>query len=150
MLRQPRRRIVGPEVDRVPRHVSRRVRGGHPAGGFLLRAVLQDRLVAQLLLVRRGTPAAVDDELDPLVCRIGRGLAQGTEERRIELGDTRNPLVEDRHAVGDGTAGLAKRTAALTASAGRSAWHLAKRTRALTALASIGGASVEDEDAGNR
>ena len=29
-------RLGGPDVDRVPRHVSRRVGGGHPAGGFLL------------------------------------------------------------------------------------------------------------------
>ena len=32
---QPRRGIGGPNVDRVPRHVSRRVGGGHPAGSFL-------------------------------------------------------------------------------------------------------------------
>ena len=32
---QPRRGIGVPDVDRVPRHVSRRVRGGHPPGGFL-------------------------------------------------------------------------------------------------------------------
>ena len=34
----------------------------------------------ELLLVRRGTPAAIDDELDPVVRGIRRGLAQGTEE----------------------------------------------------------------------
>jgi len=32
----------------------------------------------ELLLVRRGTPATVDDELDPFVRGIRRGLAQGT------------------------------------------------------------------------
>ena len=34
VLGQPRRGIGGPDVDRVPRHVSRRVGGGHPSGGF--------------------------------------------------------------------------------------------------------------------
>ena len=33
---QPRRGIDGPDVDRVPRHVSRRVGGGHPSGSFLV------------------------------------------------------------------------------------------------------------------
>jgi hypothetical protein len=69
----------------------------------------------ELLLVRRGTPATVDDELDPVACGIRRGLAQGTEESRIKLGYTRNLVVEDRRAVGDGTVSLAKRTAVLTA-----------------------------------
>ena len=64
----------------------------------------------QLLLVRRGTPAAVDDELDPVVRGIGRRPAQGTEERRIEVGHARDLVVEDRRAVGDGTVGLAERT----------------------------------------
>ena len=35
MLRQPRRGTGGPDVDRVPRHVSRRAGGGHPSAGFL-------------------------------------------------------------------------------------------------------------------
>ena len=35
VLGQPRRGIGVPDVDRVPRHVSRRVGGGHPSGGFL-------------------------------------------------------------------------------------------------------------------
>jgi hypothetical protein len=68
-----------------------------------------------LFLVRRGTPAAIDDELDPVVRGIRCSSAQGTEERWIEVGYTRNLVVEDRRAVGDGTASLAKRTAALTA-----------------------------------
>ena len=69
----------------------------------------------ELLLVRRGTPAAVDDELDPVVRGLRRGLAQGTEESWIKVGHTRNLVVEDRRAVGDGTVSLAKRTAGLTA-----------------------------------
>ena len=69
----------------------------------------------ELLLVRRGTPATVDDELDPVARGIRRGLAQGTEERWIEVGDTRNLAVEDGRAVGDGAVGLAKRTTVLPA-----------------------------------
>ena len=68
-----------------------------------------------MLLVLRGTPAAVDEELDPVVRGIGCGLAQGTEESWIEVGHTRNLVIEDRRAVGDGTVGLAKRTTVLTA-----------------------------------
>jgi len=64
----------------------------------------------ELLLVRRGTPAAVDDELDPVVRGIRRGPAQGTEESPIEVRYTRNLVVEDRRAVGDGAVSLAKRT----------------------------------------
>ena len=68
-----------------------------------------------MLLVLRGTPATVDEELDPVGRGIGRGSAQGTEESRIEVGYTRNRVVEDRRAVGDGTVGLAERTTVLTA-----------------------------------
>jgi hypothetical protein len=67
-----------------------------------------------LVLVRGGTPAAVDDELDAGACGVRRGLTQGPEERWIEFGDTRNLVIEDRRAVGDGTAGLAERTAVLS------------------------------------
>ena len=69
----------------------------------------------ELLLVGRGTPAAVDDELDPVVCGIVCGPAQGTEESRVEVGYTRNLVIEDRRPVGDGTVGLAKRTMVPTA-----------------------------------
>ena len=115
VLGQPRGGGGGPDVDRVPGHVGRRVGGGHPAGGFRFRAVLRDRLTEELLLVLRGAPAAVDDELDAVVRGIRRGLAQGTEQSRIELGHTRDPVVEDRRAVGDGAAGLAERAAVLAA-----------------------------------
>jgi hypothetical protein len=60
-----------------------------------------------LLLVLRGTPAAVDDELDPVLCGISCCLAQGTEQIRVEVGYTRKPVIEDRRAVGDGTVSLA-------------------------------------------
>jgi hypothetical protein len=61
-----------------------------------------------VLLVGRGTPAAVDDELDPVVRGIGRGFAQGSEQIGVEVGYTRNVVVEDRRAVGDSAVGLAK------------------------------------------
>ena len=69
----------------------------------------------ELLLVLRGTPAAIDVELDPVDCGISCSLAQGTEESWIEVGYTRNLVIEDRRAVGDGTVSLAKRTTVLTA-----------------------------------
>ena len=93
----------------------------------------------ELLLVLRGTPAAVDDELDPVARGIRRGLAQGTEERRIEFGYTRNLVVEDRRAVGDGTASLAKRTTVLTAKDVDRVMRPSRRDED----------AVEDEDAGN-
>jgi len=60
------------------------------------------------LLVIPGTPAAIDVELDPVACRIGCRSAQGTEQVRVQLGNARNPIVEDRRAVGDCTVSLAK------------------------------------------
>ena len=69
----------------------------------------------ELFLVLRGTPATRDDELDPVVRGIRCGLAQGTEESWIEFGYTRNLVIKDRRAVGDGTVSLAKRTTVHTA-----------------------------------
>ena len=112
---QPRRGIEVPDVDRLARHVSRRLRGGHPPGGFLFGSVLGDRLTKKLILVLRGTPATIDEELDPVVRGISCSLAQGTEESWIKVGYTRNLVIEDRRAVGDGTVSLAKRTTVLTA-----------------------------------
>jgi hypothetical protein len=109
---QPRRGIEGPNVDRVPRHVSRRLRGGHPPGGLLFGSVLGNRLTKKLILVLRGTPATIDEELDSVVRGISRSLAQ---EGWIKIGDTRNLVIKDRRAVGDGTVSLAKRTTVLTA-----------------------------------
>jgi hypothetical protein len=37
-------------------------------------------------------------------------LAEGTEESWIKVGYTRNPVVEDRRAVGEGTVSLTKHT----------------------------------------
>ena len=105
----------GPKVDRVPPHVSGRLRGGHPSGGFLCGSVLGNRLTKKLILVLPGTPATVDEELDPVVRGISCSLAQGTEEIRVEVGYTRNLVIKDRRAVGNGTVSLAKRTTVLAA-----------------------------------
>jgi hypothetical protein len=95
--------------------VSGRLRGGDPSGGFLGGPVLGNGFTKKLTLVLGGTPAAVDGELDPGVRGIGRCSAQGTEESWIEVGYARNPAIEDRRAIGDGTVSLAKRTTMLTA-----------------------------------
>ena len=76
------------------------------------------------MLVLRGTPATVDEELDPVVRGIGCRLAQGAEQISVEVGIR---PVED--AARDGG------------------------SLATTVEASIGGrsvdAAVEGEDAGN-
>ena len=132
VLGEPRRGMDGPDVDRVPRHVSRRVGGGHPSGSFRFRAVPQDCVTEQLFLVLRGTPAAIDEELDPLVCGISCSLAQGTEESWIKVGDTRNLAIEDSRAVRDGTVRLPTRTTVIAAKDDGTV-SLAKRTTVLTA-----------------
>ena len=50
-----------------------------------------------------------------MVRGISCGPAQGTEKIRVEVGYTRNLVIEDRRAVRDGTLSLAKRTTVLTA-----------------------------------
>ena len=69
----------------------------------------------KLILVLRGTPAAIDEELDPVVRGISCSLAQGTEQIGVEVGYTRSLIIKDRRAVGHGTGSLAKRTTVLTA-----------------------------------
>ena len=132
MFREPHRGIGGADVDRVARHVRRRVRRGYPSGSFLLRAVRGDGLAKQLLLVGRGAPAAVDDELDPGARGVSCCLAQGSEEIGVEVGHTRNLVIEDRRVVGDGTVSLAKATIVLTPQ-GDCAVRLAGRTTVLAA-----------------
>ena len=63
-----------------------------------------------MFLVLRGTPATIDEERDPVVRGISCSLAQGTEQIGVEVGYTRNLVIKDRRAVGDGTVSLAKRT----------------------------------------
>jgi hypothetical protein len=60
-------------------------------------------------------------------------LAQGTEQIWVEVGYTRNLVVEDRRAVGDGTVGLAKVT---TVPAGKST-ILTGRTKVLAAKTTV-------------
>ena len=99
----------------------------------------------QLLLVLRGTPAAVDEELDPVVRGIGCGLAQGTEESGVEVGHARDLVIEDRRAVGDGTVSLAERTTVLTAR--RRRWRRLGERATVARRGRGGDAAVEDEDA---
>ena len=112
---QPRRGMGRPDVDCVPRHVSRRLRGGYPSGGFLFGSVLGNRLPKKLILVLRGTPATIDQELDPVDRGSSCSSAQGTEQIGVEVGYPRNLVIEDRRAVWDCTVSLAKRTMVLTA-----------------------------------
>jgi hypothetical protein len=143
VLGQPRHSTGGPDVDRVSRHVGRLGGGGHPAGSFRLRAVLGDGLLEQMRLVLRGPPATVDDELDPVARGIGCGLAYGSEEVRIEVGDPRYLVIEDRRAVGNRTGGLAKRITEITADASGVRWGARCSLRGTV----FGGAAVGDEDA---
>ena len=113
VLRQPRRGIEGPDVDRVPGHVSGRVRGGDPSGSFLFRAVLGDRLAKKLILVLRGAPSAVDVELDAVVSGIRRRFAQGLEQIGVEVGYAGILVIKHRHAVGEGTVILGDGTVSL-------------------------------------
>ena len=85
----------------------------------------------ELLLVRRGTPTAIDDELDPVVRGIRRSLAQGTEESWIEVRYTWDLVIEDRRAVGDGTVSFAKRTTLAERT------RRARRTTVLTAKTTV-------------
>jgi len=94
--------------------VSRRLRGGHPPGGFLFGSVLGNCLTKKLILVLRGTPATVDEDLDPVVRGIGCCLAQGTAQIGVEVAYTRYLVIKDGRAVGDGTVSVAKRTATTT------------------------------------
>ena len=68
-----------------------------------------------MFLIRRGTPAAIDVEPDPVARSIRCGRAEGTEESWIKVGHSRIFVIEDRHAVGDDTVRLAKRTTVLAA-----------------------------------
>jgi hypothetical protein len=66
-------------------------------------------------LVLRGAPATRDEELDPVVRGIGRSSAEGSEQIGVEVVHGWDLVIEDRRAVGDGTASPAERTTVLTA-----------------------------------
>ena len=85
----------------------------------------------EVFLVRRGTPAAVDEELDPVVRGIGGRLAQGTEETGSRLATPGTP--SSKTVVPSGTA----------PSASPSARGCSLRRT------SLGGASVEEKEAGS-
>jgi hypothetical protein len=53
--------------------------------------------------------------LDPVVRGISCSLAQRTEQVGVEVGYTRDLVIEDRRAVGDGPVRHAGRTTVLTA-----------------------------------
>lgn len=61
-----------------------------------------------MFLVFPGTPATIDEELDPVVRGISRGSAQGTEQIGLEVGHGRSLVIEDRHGDGDSAMCLAK------------------------------------------
>jgi hypothetical protein len=84
-----------------------------------------------LFLILRGTPAAVDDELDPVACGVGCSLAQGGKEGGIKVGYGRKIVIEDGRAVGDGTVRFAKRTTVLAGKDERTV----RRARRVTVLA---------------
>jgi hypothetical protein len=91
--------------------MSRGLRCGHPAGGGLLGAVAGDRFAAQVPLVLRGAPAAVDVEHEALAGGVRRGPAHRSEERRVEVGHARDRVVEDRGPVRDRAVGHAESAA---------------------------------------
>jgi hypothetical protein len=66
-----------------------------------------------LLLVLRGTPAAVDEELDTVLRGIGRCLAQRSEKGRVEVAYARDIVIEYRGAIGHGAFCLAIRRGVL-------------------------------------
>jgi hypothetical protein len=113
VLRQPRRGIGMLDVDRVPRHVSRRLDGGDPSGSFLFGSVLGNRLTEELILVLGRTPAAVDEELDAVVSGIRRRFAQGLEQIGVEVRYAGILVIKHCHAVGDDTVSLGNGTVSL-------------------------------------
>jgi hypothetical protein len=64
-----------------------------------------------LFLVLRGTPAASDEELDPVARGIRCSLAEGTEQSGVEIGHGRIFVIEGRRPGRHDTVSLAKRIA---------------------------------------
>jgi hypothetical protein len=76
---------------------------------------MRDGLAEWFFLLLRGTPAAVDGELDAVVSGIRCSSMQGVEERRVQVGYPRDFFVKDRRAIGDATITFVKGTAEVTA-----------------------------------
>jgi hypothetical protein len=83
----------------------------------------------ELILVLRGTPAAVDVELDAAVSGIRRCFAQGLEQIGVEVSDAGILAIEHCHAVGDDTVSLGNGTVGLD----NGTMVLTARTMVLTA-----------------
>jgi hypothetical protein len=73
---------------------------------FRFGPVRGDRLVEELILVLRGTPSAVDDELDSILGGIRRRCTQGVEQIGVEVDDAGILLVEDGRAIRHRAVGL--------------------------------------------
>jgi hypothetical protein len=69
-------------------------------------------------------------EFDAVGLGIGGRQADGPQKRRIELGHTRNRVIEDGRPVGDGAVSLAERSALLAGNE-RGAVRPANRTTVL-------------------
>ena len=63
----------------------------------------------QAPLVRRGAPATVDNDSDPIPCGIRGRVAERLEQIWIEVGHGRNVIIECRQADRDGAIRLANR-----------------------------------------
>jgi hypothetical protein len=56
--------------------------------------------VQKLILVRRGTPAAIDQEHDPRTPGVSRRGAQRLQQTGLEIGNPGVRIVEHGHTVG--------------------------------------------------
>ena len=110
---QPRGGIGGPDVDRVP-DTCADVSGVATHRAASCSEPYFETPRGGAVPGTRGTPAAVDVELDAVVGGIRCRPAQGTEESRIKVGDA-GTCRRRRRAVGDGTVGTS-RTASATGS----------------------------------
>ena len=63
----------------------------------------------QAPLVRRGAPATVDNDRDPIPCGIRGRVAERIEQIWIEIGHGRNVIIECRQAGRDGAIRVANR-----------------------------------------
>ncbi len=91
---QPRRCPRGPDIDGVSGDMCRPLRRGDPPCRLRARAELRDRVPKELRLIGRRTPTAVDLEFDALGCGLNGRAANGTEEVAVDLGHTREVVIE--------------------------------------------------------